>query len=225
MAHEESWPGGFTWESYCTWTHETAVKRRSGQADDREVAELLEIWFLGVGGEFCEFLVPHLLYQEQEASLWARDDGAGRTLLADRGEELGDLVYYLARLYVDTGNVRAAVPPQLGDEDGKLSSVARHVGNVVECGKKALRKHGRPGVALLTVPETLFRGFDPQCPNLAGASGRREEFGKLLDLALRAIERWLHREGLKLEEVCLANRKKLERRRAEGTIGAEGKRA
>ena len=205
------------WKAYCDWTHETAMRRSERGTDDREKSELLEIWSLGVGGEFLEFVA--------EVEDWAdplrghRRQTGSHPVLA----EAGDCVYYLARLYVDCGCERRSTVWTFGND---LGSMARHVGRVVECVKKALRKEGRLGLLRLAISdrEEVVRGMDAGEPVYDGTVGRREEFNGILDLALGSIESWLVAHGSTLAEVCEINRKKLERRRAEGTISTQGER-
>ncbi len=191
------------WKSYCTWTHETAMRRSIAGTDDREKAELMEIWGLGLGGEFLEFLDE----QVEEDGPWF----SSREEITDRGmEEIGDCVYYLARLYVDTGNV-------LGDDPFERSTgfrdVVRSVKDVVETIKKALRKEGRSGLIRLTIGKG-------ECSLTALQAGypRREEFGILLDRAWWSINYMLGEMGNNFGEVMDANVAKLNKRRAEGTI-------
>lgn len=243
----------FSFADYATWTHETAVRRVEGRTDDRERAELMEIWGLGVGGEFLEMLAS----MEEWPASWASpiQIRPGR----DTWEEAGDVIYYLARLYVDTGNhdrlrdVRYAAdcfsPREWSEDPMRLPELAKHVGRVVETIKKALRKHGRPGLVALGKHPDDACGFDvgggSVCMRrdhhehetikrmedgvvIRGVTtwlpGRREEFGGILDLALAALTSWFERHGTTLEAVCEVNRKKLEARRAAGTIAVQGSR-
>lgn len=199
----------FSWEGYVAWTHETAMRRVPrdaaeelliGRADDRERAELMEIWGLGLGGEFLEFLVE-AVDEDDEGPFVERS-------FSEKGkEEVGDCVYYLARLYADCGHVKSDA--WWGREFLEFKDVVRRVKDVVEAVKKALRREGRQGLVRLTVPES--------------SGGRRGEFGVLLDEALAGLEGMIEEFGSSLAEVCEVNRAKLERRRAEGTVGEQGK--
>lgn len=212
-----------TWADYCTWTHETAMRKvprgpervevGAQAVDDREVAELIEIWALGLGGEFMEML----------AELPTTDLGSGLILNRDEAKvECGDVLYYLARMFVDTGNEASAVDmADIEEQFGQatLLDVAKHIGRVVECVKKALRKEGREGIVRLTLLSTTFKSSAP--PWLPG---RREEIGGLLRLALAAMSGWLEDNHSSLSEICIMNQAKLMARKAAGTIANQGER-
>lgn len=210
------------WDDYCLWTHETAMRKvprgpervevGAAAVDDREVAELLEIWGLGLGGELLELIAE--IDEFEDPLHECRDDPHRRRAVVV--EECGDLAYYLARLYVDTGNERHAVE---SPSPATIQLVAKHVGRVVETIKKALRKEGRPGVVRLTLSQTEQFWDSPDAPKVGDhIRGRREDFGVLLDQAIGAVEGWLVENGSSLSEVCEANQVKLKRRLADGTL-------
>ena len=207
-----------SWSDYVSWTHETAMRRADKDTEPRELAELLIIWGLGLGGEFAEFMVEMLGVTQGTARDFVNQDFSAKAR-----EEAGDVLWYLARLYQDTGNaLHEASAPRLAT----LREVASAVKDVVECLKKALRKEGRAGLIRLTISESEQQKiYDPSIKmEKIGLSGRREEFGVLLDRALSTFEAWLVARGSSLSEVCELNQEKLRARKAEGTISVQGER-
>lgn len=234
--------GEFSWEDYVAWTDWTAMRRSnpSVAGPDLDLFDRLVIWGFGLGGEMLELLAeiedPGDPFDRHFPMNWDapiteherfRQRRAAREKVV---EEAGDCVWYVARIYKDTGNVRERdlrkiLAVDLVGPEGTppLRTMCRHVGRLVETMKKAFRRNGRRGLEALARPDVSRDPLEGSCG--CGLPGRREEIGGLLDLALASIEGWLEANGSNLAEVCEANRRKLEKRRAEGTIGKEGTRA
>jgi hypothetical protein len=184
----------FSWDQYVAWSRRTSVGRR----ENRPLEELLVIWFMGVGEEFAELLEPGDTLDRLKFQNLGIPNQVTGTLI----EEAGDLLWYLARIWDDCSvgsqewTVRQGVT---------LSQLAREVADVAGLGKKAYRKRGYAGLLELTL-------------------GRREEVRGLLLALLGSLQGWLENRGVSLDECLAANWRKLERRRAEGTVSVEGKR-
>lgn len=227
------------WSDYCRWAHESGTRKSGPGVPDAERAALMHIWGLGLGGEALEFLTEVLDWNETvPGSVMGSVNDVVRTGVSPKALlENGDILFYIARLYVDTGNerrcgVEAGQPPS-------LRNVCRHLGAVVECMKKAFRSEGESGLLRFCRHEGDVCGHrgveDSVCcrrdehPHGSEDSwvwrpGRREEFGVLLDAALGAIEAWLVSRGSSLSAACEANVEKLVARRKAGLISAQGER-
>lgn len=157
--------------SFAAYAEATAATVHRAERGD---AELIEIWALGLGGEFLEMLasmeeIPMFLASMVHGHRMVESVSPGK----DTWEEAGDVTWYLARLYVQTGSEERlkytryalAFPLRSWQADPmKLPELSRHVGRVVETVKKALRKEGRPGV------EALTRDGREACGHASGGS-------------------------------------------------------
>lgn len=209
------------WKSYCRWAHESGTRKVGPDTSGSERAALFKIWSLGVGGEFLEFLLESFSDEDSDL-LRAGLDHAQRL-------EGGDYVFYLGRMYVDTGNERREDP--FKTRVATIKDVIRGAKDLVECAKKAYRSEGDQGLVRLSIPECEFQKVrhimpgNPPWMDIPGTlRGRREEFGVLLDRALSAFESWIVTHGSSLSEVCELNIEKLVKRRKEGLISAQGER-
>ena len=200
-----------TWDQYCRWAHESGTRKAGPDTPESERAALFHIWAHGLAGEFLEMM----LEDEQDGTVVP-----GQKLIL----EMGDVVFYLARMYVDTGNAFRGRQQHFHPFAVCWNDVVRGVKDIVECVKKAFRAEGDKGLVRLCVSETeQFYALDP-AKDKAAHMGRREEFGVLLDRALSAFEAWLVERGTTLSAVCEANVEKLVKRRKEGLISAQGER-
>ncbi len=210
-----------TWIDYVRWAHESGTRKSGPGVPDHERAALMKIWGFGLGGEALEFLTEVLGYDEPIPG-YSDCDLVVEHITAKAKLEAGDCFFYLARMYRDTGNERRE---SRADGEPSLKRVVKHVGDVVECMKKAFRSEGDAGLLRLCWPEC-----DVFCDAALGSEkprylyGRREEFGVLLDCAIGAFEAWLVARGSSLSEVCELNVEKLVKRRKEGLISAQGER-
>lgn len=202
-----------SWNDYVRWAHESGNRKTGPDTPEAERAALFKIWSLGLGEELLEFIAE---VSDWSDPLYSRSsNGAGSRVVVLR--EVGDALFYLARMYRDTGNERRPTDRAF---DGSLRSMAKHVGAVVGCAKKAYRAEGDKGLVRLS----FFEAEVHYATEKGVFKGRRAEFGRLLDLALDAIETWLVEQGSSLSEACELNVEKLVKRRQEGLISAQGER-
>lgn len=203
-----------SWSDYVTWAHESGTRKAGPDTPEHERAALFKIWSLGLGEELLEFVAE---VDDWSDPLYVR---RGNISVSSRRTvvllELGDCLFYLARMYRDTGNDFDAAL-----EFGTLASMARNISKVVGCCKKAYRAEGDRGLLRLGLSED---GFVFVHGSSEKKSGRRAEFGRLLDRSLGSIEAWLIAHGSSLSEACELNVDKLVKRRKEGLISAQGER-
>jgi hypothetical protein len=209
-----------TWTDYVAWVEKTAQRRWSGTEDDK--AELLEIWGLGVGEELLEMLAE---IDDFSDPLWAHIQPYGNQRVEEEKkaqrkrvlDEASDYVYYLARIYLDTGNARRTY--MTTDAGNTLRDVCKHACRLVGTIKKTLRANGREGVSALTAPSSqIFHRIERLGSGKENVHlpGRREEIRSLLDLALSSFERWLLANDSSLGEVTAASVAKIEKKIADG---------
>lgn len=172
------------WDDYQLWTVETAMYPGAGTGGP----EAIVYCALGLSGELFE--LGGAIYQVQR-----EDTPEARVALL---AELGDCVYYLARLYAEC--LLRRQDSKEGTHAGYLT-LAGVAAFVPETVKKCLRRGGPEEVAKL-VGDAVFRGR--------------------LDAVYESLCVHAKDFGWTMEQVTDANREKLESRKARGKLEGSG---